>query len=121
MLLSKAKLQLAEADVVRAEGIAKTPGAISKQDIDRYMSARTEAAASLKSSEAMVDTAKLKAAATASEESPKVRDGKGRLCLVMVWERRASARWFGSWTTRTVRRRGPPAWYDCRRPGRHRR
>lgn len=59
VLLSKAKLQLAEADVTRAEGIAKTPGAISKQDIDRYMSARTEAAAALKSSEAMVDTAKL--------------------------------------------------------------
>lgn len=57
--LSRAKLSLAEADVLRAEGLSKSPGAISKQDIDRYLAARGEASAALKSSEAMVDSAKL--------------------------------------------------------------
>lgn len=59
VLLSKAKLKLAEADVVRAEGISKTPGAISKQDVDRYLAAKGEADAALKTSEAMAESAKL--------------------------------------------------------------
>lgn len=59
VLLSEAKLKLAEADVARTKGIAKTPGAISKQDIDRYLSAQTEANAAVKSSMAMVEMADL--------------------------------------------------------------
>lgn len=59
VLLNQARLKLAEADVSRTTDIAKTPGAISKQDIDRYVAARAEADASLKSAEAMVETAKL--------------------------------------------------------------
>jgi multidrug efflux system membrane fusion protein len=59
VLLNQARLKLADADVSRTTDISKTPGAISKQDVDRYLAARAEADASLKSAEAMVDTAKL--------------------------------------------------------------
>lgn len=59
VLLSQAKQKLAEADVNRTKGISKTPGAISQQDIDRYLSALAEAAAGVKSAEAMVETAEL--------------------------------------------------------------
>lgn len=59
VLLSQAKLKLAEADVARTKDIAKTPGAISKQDIDRYLSAKAEADATVKSTQAMVEMAQL--------------------------------------------------------------
>lgn len=81
VLLSQAKLNLAEADVVRAEGISKTPGAISKQDIDRYMSARSEAAAALKSSEAMVETAKLNVDFTDVKSPIRGRVGRNLLTI----------------------------------------
>lgn len=59
VLLSQAKLRLAEADVSRTVDIAKTPGAISRQDVDRYNSARAEADAAVKTSKAMVEMAEL--------------------------------------------------------------
>ena len=36
--LYEAKLKLAKADNLRAKEVAKTPGAISKQDLDKYLS-----------------------------------------------------------------------------------
>jgi multidrug efflux system membrane fusion protein len=59
VLLAKARLKLAVADVSRTADISKTRGAISQQDVDRYSSAKAEADASVKSAEAMVETAKL--------------------------------------------------------------
>lgn len=59
VLLNQAKLRLAEADLLRAKDIMKTPGALSKQDADRYISAHAEAEAALKSALAMQETAKL--------------------------------------------------------------
>lgn len=59
VLMSQARLKLAEANLVRANDIIKTPGALSRQDADRYNSDQAEALASLKSSQAMVETAKL--------------------------------------------------------------
>ncbi|NLF07175.1 MAG: biotin/lipoyl-binding protein, partial [Pirellulaceae bacterium] len=38
--LAEARLKLAEADYARAVEIAKTPGAISQQDVDKYAAAR---------------------------------------------------------------------------------
>lgn len=59
VLLGQAKKKLAEADVNRTRDISKTPGAISKQDVDRYSSALAEAEATVKAAEAMVQTAEL--------------------------------------------------------------
>src|SRR6185369_4577498 len=41
--LNRARLKLAKADNVRAKGIAKTPGAISQQDLDTYQAKEEEA------------------------------------------------------------------------------
>ncbi len=59
VLMSQARLKLAEADLTRANDIIKTPGALSRQDADRYISAQAEAMASLKSAQAMVELAAL--------------------------------------------------------------
>ena len=60
VLMSRARLKLAEADLLRSnEIIVKNPGALSKQDSDRYISAQAEALASLKSAQAMVEMTKL--------------------------------------------------------------
>ena len=60
VLMSQARLKLADADMLRASDIiVKNPGALSKQDADRYISAQAEALASLKSAQAMVEMAKL--------------------------------------------------------------
>ena len=59
VLMSQARLKLAEADLTRANDIIKTPGALSRQDADRYISAQSEAMASLKSAQAMVELAAL--------------------------------------------------------------
>ncbi len=60
VLMSQARLKLAEADLLRSnEIITKNPGALSKQDADRYTSAQAEALASLKSAQSMVEMSKL--------------------------------------------------------------
>ena len=43
--LAKAQLQLAVADNARAKEVAKTPGAISQQDVDKYEAAEEAASA----------------------------------------------------------------------------
>lgn len=55
----KAKLKLARADNIRAKETAKTPGAISKQDLDKYQAAEEEAGAGVKSAEASTEIHKL--------------------------------------------------------------
>ena len=45
VLLNKAQLKLTKANNARAKIIAKTPGAISQQDLDQYQAAEEEAAA----------------------------------------------------------------------------
>ncbi len=57
--LSKAQLQLAEANYLRALEVAKTPGAISQQDLDRYAASKAEAQASVSAAEANGESAKL--------------------------------------------------------------
>jgi len=57
--LNRAHLRLAQADNVRAKGIAKTPGAISQQDLDTYQAKEEEAIAALAASIANLETYKL--------------------------------------------------------------
>src|SRR5262249_28515324 len=57
--LQKAKLKLAIADNLRAKETAKTPGAISKQDLDKYQAAEEEARAGVKSADASTEIHKL--------------------------------------------------------------
>jgi multidrug efflux system membrane fusion protein len=57
--LNRARLKLAKADNVRAKGIAKTPGAISQQDLDTYQAKEDEAIAALAASIANLETFKL--------------------------------------------------------------
>jgi multidrug efflux system membrane fusion protein len=57
--LAEAQVNLAAADVARAVNIAKTPGAISQQDIDRYVAAEQEARAQLDASKANAESARL--------------------------------------------------------------
>jgi membrane fusion protein, multidrug efflux system len=60
VLLNEAKLKLAKADNVRAQGIAKVnAGAISKQDLDKYAAAEDEAEAAVEASKANLETYKL--------------------------------------------------------------
>jgi multidrug efflux system membrane fusion protein len=59
VLLAKARLSLAKADVARGHDVAKTPGAISQQDLDRYESAAAEADASLRAAQASSESAAL--------------------------------------------------------------
>jgi multidrug efflux system membrane fusion protein len=57
--LAEARLKLAEADYRRAVELLKTPGVISQQDVDKYVAAQTEAAASVAAAQANADAAKL--------------------------------------------------------------
>jgi multidrug efflux system membrane fusion protein len=57
--LAKAQLQLAIADNARAKEVAKTPGAISQQDVDKYQAAEEEAAAQVTASEAASEVSAL--------------------------------------------------------------
>ncbi|MBI2824448.1 MAG: efflux RND transporter periplasmic adaptor subunit [Planctomycetia bacterium] len=57
--LAKARLKLAKADNARAKVIAQTPGAISKQDLDKYEAAEEEAMAEVAAATANLETYKL--------------------------------------------------------------
>ena len=57
--LAKARLALAKADVARAMEVAKTPGAISQQDIDKYVAQSNEAQAAVAAEKANAESAKL--------------------------------------------------------------
>ncbi|MBU4271294.1 MAG: efflux RND transporter periplasmic adaptor subunit [Planctomycetes bacterium] len=57
--LAEAHLKLAIADYARALEIAKTPGAISKQDVDKYAAARDEASAAVAAAKADSEAARL--------------------------------------------------------------
>ena len=57
--LNKAKLKLAIADNARAKVVAKTPGAISSQDLDKYEAAEEEARAAVDAAIANLETYKL--------------------------------------------------------------
>src|ERR1043165_3170661 len=59
ILLAKARLKLAIADYERGKEIDKTPGAISKQDLDKYAASQSEAEASVKAAEAEAEKADL--------------------------------------------------------------
>ena len=45
VVLNEARLRESQADNARAKALAKTPGAISQQDLDRYQAAEEEAEA----------------------------------------------------------------------------
>ncbi len=57
--LAKAQLQLAKADYARALNVAKTPGAISQQDVDKYFAAQGKAEAEVAAQEANAESARL--------------------------------------------------------------
>ena len=57
--LAKAQLTLAKADYARALGVAKTPGAISQQDVDKYLAAQEKAAAEVAAQEANAEVEKV--------------------------------------------------------------
>jgi membrane fusion protein, multidrug efflux system len=57
--LAKAQLQLAQADYARALVVAKTPGAISVQDVDKYLAAQSKAEAEVAAQQANAESALL--------------------------------------------------------------
>jgi multidrug efflux system membrane fusion protein len=57
--LQQARLELAVADLARAKEVAKTPGAISQQELDHYIAAQSEAAAAVEAARANCETARL--------------------------------------------------------------
>lgn len=57
--LYEAKLKLAKADNLRAKEVGKTPGAISKQDLDKYQAAEEEAMAAVEASKAGLEVYRL--------------------------------------------------------------
>lgn len=59
LALAQARLKLAEADVARALNVAKTPGAISQQDLDKYSAQADEASAEVEAAAANSESAKL--------------------------------------------------------------
>ncbi len=59
VLLNKAQLKLTKANNARAQIIARTPGAISKQDLDQYQAAEEEAAAQVTAAEASLEAYQL--------------------------------------------------------------
>jgi multidrug efflux system membrane fusion protein len=59
VLLNEAKLKLAVADYERAKEVAKTPGAISQQELDKYAAAQSEADAAVKAAKANAEGADL--------------------------------------------------------------
>ncbi len=59
VVFSEAKLKLAIADYKRAKAIAKTPGAISKQEVDKYLAAEEEAEAAVLAQKAAMEVYRL--------------------------------------------------------------
>jgi membrane fusion protein, multidrug efflux system len=59
VILNEARVREAMADNARAKELSKTPGAISKQDLDRYQAAQEEAEASVKAAKASLEVYKL--------------------------------------------------------------
>ncbi len=59
VLLNEAQLKLAKANNARAQVIARTPGAISKQDLDQYQAAQEEADAQVTASKASLESYQL--------------------------------------------------------------
>jgi multidrug efflux system membrane fusion protein len=59
VLLNEARVKEATADNLRARELAKTPGAISKQDLDRYQAAEEEAIAAVQAAKASLEIYKL--------------------------------------------------------------
>jgi membrane fusion protein, multidrug efflux system len=57
--LAKAQLQLAQADYARALVVSKTPGAISVQDVDKYLAAQSKAEAEVAAQQANLESALL--------------------------------------------------------------
>jgi membrane fusion protein, multidrug efflux system len=57
--LAKAQLTLAKADYARALNVAKTPGAISQQDVDKYYAAQGKAEAEVAAQVANAESARL--------------------------------------------------------------
>jgi membrane fusion protein, multidrug efflux system len=57
--LAKAQLELAKADYARALVVAKTPGAISQQDVDKYYAAQGKAEAEVAAQQANAESALL--------------------------------------------------------------
>ena len=57
--LQQARLELAVADLARAKEVAKTPGAISQQELDHYIATQSEAAAAVEAARANCETARL--------------------------------------------------------------
>jgi multidrug efflux system membrane fusion protein len=57
--LAQARQQLAEADLARARELMRTPGVISQADIDKYVAAEAEAAASVAAAQANAAAAQL--------------------------------------------------------------
>src|SRR5262249_47264610 len=57
--LNEAQMKQAVADNARAQEVAKTPGAISKQDLDKYAATEAPAAASVAAAKANAESAKL--------------------------------------------------------------
>lgn len=57
--LAKAQLELAKADYARALQVAKTPGAISQQDVDKYLAAQAKAEAEVAAQQANSESALL--------------------------------------------------------------
>jgi membrane fusion protein, multidrug efflux system len=55
VLLNEAHVKEAKADNARAKELAKTPGAISKQDLDRYQAAEEEAIAAVQAAKASLE------------------------------------------------------------------
>lgn len=58
VLLNEARVKEATADNLRAKELAKTPGAISKQDLDRYEAAQEEAVAAVQAAKASLEVYK---------------------------------------------------------------
>jgi multidrug efflux system membrane fusion protein len=59
VLLNEARVKQAVADNLRAKELSKTPGAISKQDLDRYQAAEEEAYAAVQAAKASLEIYKL--------------------------------------------------------------
>jgi membrane fusion protein, multidrug efflux system len=57
--LAKAQFELAKADYARALVVAKTPGAISQQDVDKYLAAQAKAEAEVAAQQANSESALL--------------------------------------------------------------
>ena len=57
--LAQTQLNLARADLARAREVAKTPGAISRADMDKFIAAEAEAQAQLEAQRANAEIAKL--------------------------------------------------------------